>query len=144
MCKQLLLYALLLMASFMCRAQGNLTVKIENIKNNNGDILIGLYDSLARFPRKVSTGKVIKVTGKEMHVKFSDVKPGKYAVSVLHDENQNKDLDQGVLGKPKEGFGFSNNVMGIIGPPSFKKASFYVPKGKSSISIKMRYLKNSK
>ena len=126
----------------MCRAQGTLTVKIENIKNNNGDILIGLYDSLARFPRKVSTGKVIKVTGKEMQVKFSDIKPGNYAVSVLHDENQNKDLDQGMLGKPKEGYGFSNNVMGLIGPPSFKKARFYVPDGKSSIAIKLKYPKN--
>ena len=144
MCKQLFLFTLLLTASFIGRAQGNLTVKIESIQNNNGDMLVGLYDSLARFPRKVSTGKVIKVTGKEMHVKFSNVKPGNYAVSVLHDENQNKDLDQGMLGKPKEGYGFSNNAMGIIGPPSFKKASFYVPKGNSSISIKMRYPKNSK
>jgi len=126
----------------MCCAQGNLTVNIENIENNNGDILVGLYDSLARFPRKVSTGKVIKVTGKEMQVRFSDVKPGNYAVSVLHDENQNKDLDQGMLGKPKEGYGFSNNVMGLIGPPSFKKARFHVPDGKSSILIKLKYPKN--
>ena len=142
MCKHLSLFSLLIMASCMCCAQGNLTVNIENIENNNGDILVGLYDSLARFPRKVSTGKVIKVTGKEMQVRFSDVKPGNYAVSVLHDENQNKDLDQGMLGKPKEGYGFSNNVMGLIGPPSFKKARFHVPDGKSSILIKLKYPKN--
>jgi uncharacterized protein (DUF2141 family) len=142
MFKHLSLYALLFMASLMCRAQGDLTVNIENIENNKGDILIGLYDSLARFPRKVSTGKVIKVTGKEMQVKFSDIKPGNYAVSVLHDENQNKDLDQGMLGKPKEGYGFSNNVMGVVGPPSFRKARFHIPDGKSSISITLKYPKN--
>jgi uncharacterized protein (DUF2141 family) len=142
MFKHLSLYALLFMASLMCRAQGDLTVNIENIENKKGDILIGLYDSLARFPRKVSTGKVIKVTGKEMQVKFSDIKPGNYAVSVLHDENQNKDLDQGMLGKPKEGYGFSNNVMGVVGPPSFRKARFHIPDGKSSISITLKYPKN--
>ena len=82
------------------------------------------------------------MTDTEMRVTFSDIKPGNYAVSVFHDENQNKDLDQGMLGKPKEGYGFSNNVMGLIGPPSFKKARFYVPDGKSSIAIKLKYPKN--
>lgn len=141
MSKHLSMFVFLLMTSLICRAQSNLTVNIERIKNSNGDILIGLYDSTSRFPRKVSTGKVIKVTGKEMRVTFSDIKPGNYAVSVLHDENQNKDMDQGKLGIPKEGYGFSNNVMGFMGPPSFRKASFNVPKGDSSITINMRYMK---
>ena len=100
--------------------------------------MIGLYDSTSNFPRKVSTGKVVKVTDKEMQVTFSDIKPGNYAVSVLHDENQNKDLDLNKLGIPKEGYGFSNNVMGVIGPPSFRKARFRVPAGNSAITIKMK------
>ena len=75
------------------RAQSTLVVTIEDIKNKNGDILIGLYDSTSHFPRKVSTGKVVKVTDKEMQITFTDIKPGSYAVSVLHDENQNEDLD---------------------------------------------------
>lgn len=130
-----------LFACTLCFAQSSLTVNIQNIKNENGDILIGLYDNASNFPRKVSTGKVVKVTDREMHVTFSDVKPGNYAVSVLHDENQNKDLDQGKLGIPKEGYGFSNNVMGVIGPPSFRKARFHVPDGDSSITIRMKYQK---
>lgn len=130
-----------LFTSTLSFAQSSLTVNIQNLKNENGDILIGLYDNASNFPRKVSTGKVVKVTDREMHVTFSDVKPGNYAVSVLHDENQNKDLDQGRLGIPKEGYGFSNNVMGVIGPPSFRKARFHVPDGDSSITIRMKYQK---
>ena len=124
-----------------CQAQSNLIVKIQNLKNSNGDILIGLYDNASNFPRKVATGKVVKVTEKEMEVKFQDIRPGEYAVSVLHDENQNKDMDQGKLGIPKEGYGFSNNATGVIGPPSFKKARFHVPDGDSSITINMKYVK---
>ena len=140
--KALFLTAVTLLASVVfCRAQSNLTVNIKNLKNSDGDILVGLYDNDSNFPRKVSTGKVIKVTEKEMHVTFPDIKPGNYAVSVLHDENQNKDMDQGTLGIPKEGYGFSNNVMGVMGPPSFRKASFHVPDGDSSITIKMKYQK---
>ena len=135
------LLATLLLAVIVCRAQSNLIVTIENLKNINGDLLIGLYDNASNFPRKVATGKVVKVTEKLMKVTFPDLKPGNYAVSVLHDENQNKDMDQGRLGIPKEGYGFSNNAMGVMGPPSFKKARFHVPDGDSSITIKMKYMK---
>lgn len=121
--------------------QSNLIVTIQNLKNINGDILIGLYDNASNFPRKVATGKVLKVTEKIMEVTFPDIKPGNYAVSVLHDENQNKDMDQGKLGIPKEGYGFSNNAMGVMGPPSFKKARFHVAEGDSFITIKMKYAK---
>jgi len=135
------LLATLLTKAIVCRGQSNLIVTIENLKNINGDLLIGLYDNASNFPRKVATGKVVKVTEKLMKVTFPDIKPGNYAVSVLHDENQNKDMDQGRLGIPKEGYGFSNNAMGVMGPPSFKKARFNVPDGDSSITIKMKYMK---
>jgi uncharacterized protein (DUF2141 family) len=137
-----ILTATLFLTVLTSKAQSNLIVTIQNLKNLNGDLLIGLYDNASNFPRKVATGKVIKVTEKEMKVTFPDIKPGNYAVSVLHDENQNKDLDQGRLGIPKEGYGFSNNAMGVIGPPSFKKARFHVPDGDSSITIKMKYMKD--
>lgn len=131
-----------LATAYNCRAQCNLIVNIQNLKNSDGDILIGLYDNASNFPRRVSTGKVVKITEKEMKVTFEDIKPGNYAVSVLHDENQNKDMDQGTLGIPKEGYGFSNNAMGVMGPPSFKKARFQVSERDSAINIKMKYMKN--
>ena len=132
----------LLVSGLPCHAQSTLVVNIKNIKNKNGDILIGLYDSTSNFPRKVATGKVVKVTENEMEVTFADIKPGNYAVSVLHDENQNKDLDTNKLGIPKEGYGFSNNVTGVVGPPSFRKARFHVPPGDSAITIKIKYRKS--
>jgi uncharacterized protein (DUF2141 family) len=123
-------------------SQSNLIVTITNLKNVNGDILVGLYDKARSFPRHVMDGKVVKVTEREMVVTFPDIKPGNYAVSVLHDENQNKDMDQTGLGIPKEGFGFSNDAMGMIGPPSFKRAKVSVPEHHDTdIFIKMKYMK---
>lgn len=130
-----------LIGAFSTQAQSTLTVTIQNLKNINGDILVGLYDNASNFPRKVATGKIVKVTEQVMRVTFPDLKPGNYAVSVLHDENQNKDMDQGTLGIPKEGYGFSNNAKAVMGPPSFKKARFNVPDGNTAITIKMKYLK---
>lgn len=130
-----------LIGAFSAQAQSTLTVTIQNLKNIDGDILVGLYDNASNFPRKVATGKIVKVTEQVMRVTFPDLKPGNYAVSVLHDENQNKDMDQGTLGIPKEGFGFSNNAKAVMGPPSFKKARFHLPDGNTAITIKMKYIK---
>jgi uncharacterized protein (DUF2141 family) len=140
--RRVVLLGIAMVAVFSCEAQSKLIVKILNLKNSNGDILIGLYDNPSHFPGKVASGKVVKVTEKEMEIEFLDIRPGDYAVSVLHDENQNKDMDQGKLGIPKEGYGFSNDATGMIGPPSFRKARFHVPTGDSSITINMKYLKD--
>ena len=50
--------------------------------------------------------------------------PGNYAVSVIHDENGNRELDTNLIGIPTEGIGFSHNPRVTFGPPSFANASF--------------------
>ena len=42
-----------------------------------------------------------------------------------------------IIGLPIEQFGFSNDAMGIIGPPTYEKASFLVNENKL-IKIKMK------
>jgi len=126
----------------MVKAQNNLEVKIDNIKNDNGDILIGLYSDGHNFPRKTSDGRIVKASKHGVIVAFHDLKPGPYAISVLHDENSNKDMDQSKIGIPREGFGCSNNARGSLGPPSFDKAKFQIQPGTKDtlISIDLRYL----
>lgn len=135
----------LLLVTMLVEAQNNLEVKIENIKNDNGDILIGLYAGGHTFPRKTTDGKIVKASRDGVIVFFHDLKPGLYAVSVLHDENSNKDMDQSTIGMPKEGFGFSNNARGPFGLPSFDKAKIQLQPGQDTlISIDLRYLMNKK
>jgi uncharacterized protein (DUF2141 family) len=43
---------------------------------------------------------------KDASFEFSDIKPGKYAIAVIHDENCNGKLDTNMFGIPKEGYGF--------------------------------------
>jgi uncharacterized protein (DUF2141 family) len=39
-----------------------------------------------------------------MRFEFSDIKPGNYAIAVIHDENRNGELDTNMFGIPKEGW----------------------------------------
>jgi uncharacterized protein (DUF2141 family) len=140
--KQIILIAVALSCVTMSLAQNKLEVKVGKIKSNKGNIIVGLYDKDDHFPRNAMDGKIVKASKAGVVVVFDNVKPGKYAVSVLHDENKNKDLDQNRLGIPKEGFGFSNNAMGAIGPPSFEKAAIELPADQkdTNIVIDMRYM----
>ena len=54
-----------------------------------------------------------------------------------HISNNNQKLDYNFLGVPTEQFGFSNNVMGLFGSPSFDQASFRIDK-ESKITLKAR------
>ena len=65
--------------------------------------------------------------------------PGEYAVSVIHDENDNRKLDRNFVGIPTEGIGFSRNPVLAFGPPSFKSSEFAAVSGDTSATIRMKY-----
>lgn len=85
--------------------------------------------------------KTAEVKAKEGYVMivFQDVPEGDYAVSVLHDLNDNKKMDENLVGIPKEGFGFSNDAMGAFGPPTFRQCEFPVKKGSITTGVRLRH-----
>jgi uncharacterized protein (DUF2141 family) len=52
---------------------------------------------------------------------------------MYQDENDNNELDFNLIGIPKEGYGFSNNV-GQFGAPEYVKAKFII-KENTAINI---------
>lgn len=73
-------------------------------------------------------------------ITFEAIPYGRYAIAILHDENDDMKMNKNFFGLPREGYGFSNNVMGTLGPPSFGKSSFlHNPGLRTSIIIKTRY-----
>jgi len=118
-----------------------LTVKVSNIANNNGAILIGLYNKANDFTKidKVyKKGKLNSIEENSFTYSFTNIPDGTYAISILHDENRNKKLDKNFLGIPKEGYGFSNNVHPSFRSATFEEAKFEL-KSDSSLSVKIVY-----
>jgi uncharacterized protein (DUF2141 family) len=118
---------------------GDLTVKIENVRNAQGSVLAALYDSEASYmkqPSARSTFKVKAIPGEVQYV-LHDLPAGKYAISVFHDENSNGKLDTNLVGIPKEGYGFSNGSGRR--PPTFEKAAFQFDGTAQSITITLQY-----
>ena len=55
----------------------------------------------------------------------------------MHDQNGNGEMDQNVLGIPKEAYGFSNNAKGFFGKPAYKDIMFQLNSAETQITIKL-------
>ena len=120
------------------------TVKIAGFKGTEGLALVTLYDneqSWLKVPKAVQVVRA-KITGTELKVEFKDVKPGTYAISAIHDENKNNELDMRWLPwpKPKEGVGVSNDPENRAGPPKWETAKFDVPPAGITVKATIKYI----
>jgi uncharacterized protein (DUF2141 family) len=117
--------------------KNNMIVVIKNINEAKGQIAVALFDSEKNFRSNMLYGKTTTSKAGEVQVVFENVAPGDYAISVMHDANENGEMDSNAFGIPKEGFGFSNDAMGMFGPPSFEKAKFrFTVENKVFITLK--------
>ena len=72
-------------------------------------------------------------------LRLTGVTPGRYAVSVFHDQNSNAKLDT-FLGVPREGFGFSRNPVIRFGAPKFDSVGIDLIPGFTRTDVRMQYL----
>lgn len=61
---------------------------------------------------------------RHQQIDLGSLPPGRYAVAVYLDLNNNRKLDKNLLGIPKEPVGVSNNPKAHMGPPRFDECAF--------------------
>lgn len=120
----------------------SLKVRVDSLRNSKGAVQFSLYNKKGSIPdekfKKYYRQRVILIVKNSSWVTFKDLPPGRYAVSVHHDENRNGKINKGLI-LPTEGVGFSNyKSVGLTNRPNFGKASFDV-QAPTEKSIKMIY-----
>jgi uncharacterized protein (DUF2141 family) len=115
--------------SILSYSQYKLEVEILEIRNTKGNIMLQLFDG----NEKVVAQEKCPVKDNKCLFSFINLKPGKYAVRYFHDENLNGKMETNIVGKPTEGYGFSNNVIGKFGAPPFEKWLFEVNEDKKIV-----------
>jgi uncharacterized protein (DUF2141 family) len=116
-------------------------VHVEGMRSQKGLIRACLTHDTRFFPhceKDPTAHKLNLPTPQGALLHFTDVVPGDYAVTLIHDENGNAKLDT-MLGIPREGVGFSNNPRLIAGPPSFAAVRFAVNGVPVTTSIRLKY-----
>jgi uncharacterized protein (DUF2141 family) len=104
----------------------NLTVSVSGLKNNTGNVKVGLYNSEGTFLKAVYKSMASDIKNNEATVTFVDIPKGEYGISAFQDENSNGKLDKDTMGIPSEDYACSNNAKGYMGPPKFRDAKFSI------------------
>lgn len=139
------LLVIVLLSSFCNQKQEScsLTVDVSKLRNSKGTVQFTLYNREDAFPDEHYKKYFKKLTGKIVNgassVTFENLPEGRYAVNILHDENNDGKIKRGII-LPKEGIGFSNfQSIGFSNRPTFSKASFSVLSDKK-IKVNIIYL----
>lgn len=138
-----LLILISLLSSGTTLPEDGIRVTVTSLHNEKGHVLVSLFKDGNGYPddaNKAFRKIKLDITGKKASVLFTGLPSGNYAVSILHDENDDQKMNKNTLGIPKEGYGFSNNVVGAFGPPSWSRASFsHKTGGLTQKEIRARY-----
>lgn len=121
--------------------KGSIALEITGLRNNDGALRIYLFDSQDQFPGEYAQAimtlerpiESLGPTGSLVEVPF-----GEYAISVVHDEDNDGKLRTNFLGIPREGVGVSNNPAPRMGPPRWDDAKFTL-EGDRTMTIDVQY-----
>lgn len=137
------LFIFLTFSSFQPQQQKlfSVTVEVNHLRNNEGFVVFALYNRDDAFPdehyKKYFKKMIGRIENRNTSIIFKDLPEGKYAVNILHDEDNNGKIKKGFI-LPKEGIGFSNyQSIGIGNKPKFSKASFTL---ESDLKIKVKVI----
>lgn len=122
----------------------NLTITIDNIKENKGAVRVVIYDAprwMDGDPHNFSGSRSVDLTKRKddgplvTHVKLE---PERYCAFVYHDLNANDKLDKQLIGIPKEPYGFSG-PMKKRRIPRFEECAFVVgEEAAATISVRLQ------
>lgn len=120
---------------------GEVDVRFEGLRSTHGMIRACLTREPRFFPhcdKDPASYKASVAATSGAQLRFSDVAPGEYALTVLHDENSNFKADM-MFGIPREGVGFSRNPKLVMSAPKFDAVRFHVAAIPVAQTIKFRY-----
>ncbi|MXP44534.1 DUF2141 domain-containing protein [Altererythrobacter sediminis] len=122
----------------------NITVTVTNMRSDEGVVRACITATSKGFPkcdpRDAASINVVAPAAETVTVNFKNVTPGRYAIALLHDENNNGKADRALMMMPTEGFGFSRDAKVRMGPPKFEDAAFDVAGNPIVQTIRMRYM----
>jgi uncharacterized protein (DUF2141 family) len=121
---------------------GDVVITVTDIRSSKGVVRACMTMREDIFPKCIKDAtahRIVVPASGTVEIRFTGVKPGEYAIALLHDENNNGKADRAMGMMPKEGYGFSRDAPVKMAPPKFRDAVMTVGEGSNRVSIKMRY-----
>ncbi len=119
-------------------AAQTLTITLDNVATEKGTIMVQVMQGEAEFKGDTPAIASFMQRAQKGTMTFQASLPaGEYAFRVMHDVNDNGELDSNFVGMPKEPWAMSNNAKGNFGPPSWKSVKFTVADQPVSQTVKL-------
>lgn len=127
----------------------DIIVKVNHIESNDGDLLIYLHDNSESYysdddfsAKNIKYFKkvVVKPSVPATEITISGIPAGRYAVSVVHDKDQDGTLDRMLfpfVGMPSEPYGLSNDAYSPLSKGSFEEALVDFSKSNPRVSVNL-------
>lgn len=133
----LLTAPLFLFANNNQSATGRLKIVVSGFNSDEGLARAGIYFNKAgkKISQELPAGynMVAEIQNYTALFVLNQLQQGKYAISVMHDSNNNRKMDFNWMGYPSEQFGFSNNPTILFGPPVFEECQVSVKEGEETV-----------
>ena len=120
----------------------SLRVEVDGLRSDAGEVRVALWSSREGFPEETASAldrALAPIREGGASVCFASLAPGRYAVSLFHDEDGDGALDRNFLRIPREGVGISNGAVGPFGPRDYEEAVFELPASGAVQRITPRY-----
>lgn len=138
-----ILFLVLVQICFLTGSAQILKVTIRNIRTNQGQLCVALFDSSDGFKKEQACWENNYDKYRISRDAFSitiPIAPGTYGLSVLDDENRDGKMNYNWIGVPLEGFGLSGYIHKGIRKPSFNDFIFRVDANQTiKIEVEMKY-----
>lgn len=110
-------------------AATDLTVRVVGLQAPLGAVGCSLFRDAVGFPMDNAGARQqwLPARAEGVICRFEGVAPGRYAVAIGHDRNDNRRVDTNLVGLPTEPWGVSNNVRPTLRAPRWDEAAFVVP-----------------
>ncbi|MEM6368135.1 MAG: DUF2141 domain-containing protein [Myxococcota bacterium] len=130
-------------AALHAAEDGSIRAQVSGMRSDDGKLACLLFDDKAGWPGKVEAAVAesrVQVSDGQGECVFPAVESDRYAVAVMHDENDDGKMKQNLIGIPREGYGASNDAAnGFMSGPKYEAAVFEHDGAGTRLSIEMRY-----
>lgn len=118
---------------------GDIELTIEGVQPEGGKVLVSLQTQDQFMTKEYAATALLEGTKEgALTTTMKDVPAGEYALSVLHDANNNWRMDMTPEYLPREGWAMSGDVK-MDRLPQFTDARFQVEDGPQRVTLEMRY-----
>ncbi len=118
----------------------DITIHLTGLKLQESNVYIAMFESVTGFPHELDSAETTKLpaTNTQMKLTVPQLTGLSRAIAVFQDLDGNGQLSKNALGIPTEPYGFSNNVRGVLGPPTFQEAVIRFENVTGPLEIRIR------